>query len=61
MATQMMNTSPTSYSQDVIYSSPLLRWDYYSELGCPDIKDLDGLVDVLAQMQDSTLALVIFH
>ncbi|SCY20791.1 multiple sugar transport system substrate-binding protein [Lachnospiraceae bacterium XBB2008] len=51
--TQMMNTSPTSYSQDVIYSSPLLRWDYYSELGCPDIKDLDGLVDVLAQMQDA--------
>ena len=51
--TQMMNTSPTSYSQDVIYSSPLLRWDYYSELGMPEIKDLDGLVDVLKQMQDA--------
>ncbi|MCR5177616.1 MAG: sugar ABC transporter substrate-binding protein [Lachnospiraceae bacterium] len=49
--TQMMNSSPTSYSQDVIYSSPLLRWDYYKELGMPDIADLDGLVDVLAQMQ----------
>ena len=49
--TQMLNTSPTSYSQDVIYSSPLLRWDYYSELGAPDIKDLDGLVDVLGQIQ----------
>ncbi len=49
--TQMMNTSPTSYSEDVIYSSPLLRWDYYSELGMPDIKDLDGLIDVLGQMQ----------
>ena len=48
--TEMMNTSPTSYSQDVIYSSPLLRWDLYSELGCPDIKDLDGLLDVLDQM-----------
>lgn len=48
--TQMTNTSPTSYSQDVIYSSPLLRWDLYSELGCPDIKDLDGLLDVLEQM-----------
>lgn len=48
---QMVNTSPTSYSQDVIYSSPLLRWDLYSELGCPDIKDLNGLLDVLAQMQ----------
>ncbi len=51
--TQMMNTSPTSYSQDVVYSSPLLRWDYYTELGMPDIKDLDGLVDVLAQMQEA--------
>ena len=49
--TEMMNTSPTSYSQDVIYSSPLLRWDLYSELGCPDIADLDGLIDVLAQIQ----------
>ena len=49
--TEMMNTSPTSYSQDVIYSSPLLRWDLYSELGCPEIKDLEGLIDVLAQMQ----------
>ena len=48
--TEMMNTSPTSYSQDVIYSSPLLRWDLYSELGCPDIADLDGLLDVLEQM-----------
>ncbi|MBP5282348.1 MAG: ABC transporter substrate-binding protein [Lachnospiraceae bacterium] len=50
--TEMMNTSPTSYSQDVIYSSPLLRWDLYSELGCPDIKDLNGLLDVLAQMME---------
>ncbi|MCR4788639.1 MAG: sugar ABC transporter substrate-binding protein [Lachnospiraceae bacterium] len=51
--TQMLNTSPTSYSQDVIYSSPLLRWDLYSELGCPDIADLDGLIDVLGQMQEA--------
>lgn len=49
--TEMMNTSPTSYSQDVIYSSPLLRWDLYSELGCPEINDLEGLIDVLAQIQ----------
>ena len=48
--TEMMNTSPTSYSQDVIYSSPMLRWDLYSELGCPEIKDMNGLLDVLADM-----------
>ena len=50
--TEMTGTSPTSYSQDVIYSSPLLRWDLYSELGCPDIKDLDGLLDVLEDMME---------
>ncbi len=51
--TEMMDTSPSSYSQDVIYSSPLLRWDLYSELGCPDIADLDGLLDVLEQMMQA--------
>ncbi len=51
--TEMMNTSPTSYSQDVIYSSPLLRWDLYSELGCPDIADLNGLLDVLEDMMQA--------
>lgn len=50
---QMTNTSPTSYSQDVIYSSPLLRWDLYSELGCPEIADLDGLLDVLEDMKEA--------
>lgn len=48
---QMTNTSPTSYSQDTVYSSPLLRWDLYKELGYPEMKDCDDLLDVLAQMQ----------
>lgn len=48
--TQMTNTSPTTYSQEEIYSSPLLRWDLYKELGYPEIADLDGLLDVLEQM-----------
>lgn len=50
---QMTNTSPTSYSQEVIYSSPLLRWDLYKELGYPEIKDLDGLLDVLEAMKNA--------
>lgn len=50
--TVMLSTSPTSYSQDTIYSSPLLRWDLYKELGTPDIADLDGLLDVLEQMME---------
>ena len=50
--TEMMNTSPTSYSQDVIYSSPLLRWDLYKGIGAPDIQDLNGLLDALQAMQE---------
>ena len=50
---EMTNTSPTSYTQDVIYSSPMLRWDLYSELGCPEIADLDGLLDVLEDMMEA--------
>jgi len=50
---QMTNTSPTSYSQDVIYSSPLLRWDLYNAVGAPEIADLDGLLDVLADIKEA--------
>ena len=51
--TEMVNTSPTSYSQDVIYSSPLMRWDLYKQIGSPDIQDLDGLVDALKAMMEA--------
>lgn len=47
---QMTNTSPTTYSQDVIYSSPMLRWDLYKQIGEPEIKDLDGLLDALEEI-----------
>ncbi len=49
---EMTNTSPTSFSDDVVYSSPLLRWDLYSGIGAPDIKDLDGLIAALKEMMD---------
>ena len=49
---EMTNTSPNVRSEDTIYSSPMLRWDLYQELGAPEIKDLDGLLDVLKQMKD---------
>lgn len=48
--TEMYSTSPVSHTQDVVYSSPLLRWDLYKEIGSPDIKDLDGLLDALEAM-----------
>jgi len=49
---EMTNTSPTSITSDMIYSSPLMRWDLYTGIGSPEIKDLDGLIDVLKQMME---------
>lgn len=49
--TEMTNTSPDTYSQSQPFSSPCLPWDYYRELGCPKIDNLDDLLDVLEQMQ----------
>ncbi|MGN1203552.1 MAG: extracellular solute-binding protein [Lachnospiraceae bacterium] len=37
--------------QDIMYQWDL-RWDLYKELGYPEIKDLDDMVDVLAQMKE---------
>ncbi len=48
---EMTNTSPTTYSQTSVLSSPWLPWDYYKELGTPEMKDLSGLLDVLEAMQ----------
>ena len=49
---EMTDTSPTTLTDDVIYSSPMLRWDLYTQIGRPEIKDLDGLLDVLAQIHE---------
>ena len=49
---EMTDTSPTSLTDDVIYSSPQLRWDLYQAVGAPEIKDLDGLLDVLAKIHE---------
>jgi putative aldouronate transport system substrate-binding protein len=47
----MTNTTPTTYSDIRLYSSPMLPWDYYSELGCPEMKNLEDLLDVMEKMQ----------
>lgn len=51
--TEMMDTSPTSLSDEVIYSSPKLRWDVYNQIGAPEIADLEGLIDTLKKMQEA--------
>ena len=50
---EMTNTSPTTFSDDVVYSSPMLRWDLYDAVGAPDIADLDGLLDTIKKIQDA--------
>ena len=49
---EMTDTSPADLTDDVIYSSPQLRWDLYNAVGAPEIKDLDGLLDVLAAIHE---------
>ncbi len=41
----------SSARQDVMYTWDL-RWDLYKELGYPEMKTLDDVVDVLAQMKE---------
>lgn len=48
--TEMTDTSPTTLTDNVIYSSPMLRWDLYDAVGKPEIKDLEGLLDVLEEI-----------
>jgi putative aldouronate transport system substrate-binding protein len=49
--TNTVPTSPTSYTSVAPYSSPMLPWNYYTGIGAPTIKNLNGLMDVLQQMQ----------
>ena len=51
MPCQITNTSPTTYSDDTLYISPLLPWDYYTEIGAPEMKNTDDLLNVLEQIQ----------
>lgn len=48
---QITNTSPTTYSEDTVYISPMLPWDYYTEVGSPEMKNLDDLLNVLEKIQ----------
>ena len=49
---EMTDTSPTDLTDDVIYSSPMLRWDLYTEVGRPKLENLDDLLDCLAAIHE---------
>ncbi|MBR3904908.1 MAG: sugar ABC transporter substrate-binding protein, partial [Clostridia bacterium] len=49
---EMADTSPVTLTDVEIYSSPMLRWDQYSAVGKPELKDLQGLLDCLKLIHD---------
>ena len=49
---QMTDTSAVGLTGEMIYSSPQLRWDLYKEIGMPEIKDENDLLDALAKIHE---------
>lgn len=52
MPTYIAPTSPTTFSEELPYSSPILPWDYYQGIGAPKLGNLNDLLDALKQMQE---------
>ncbi|MGB4660911.1 MAG: sugar ABC transporter substrate-binding protein [Mobilitalea sp.] len=50
--TEMTNTSPTTFTPSIPGVAPTLPWDYYAEVGSPDMNNLSDLVKTLRAIQD---------
>lgn len=51
--TEMNSNGPTAYMAETVSSLPRIPWDFYSELGKPELNNLDDLLNVLKDMQDA--------
>jgi len=49
---EMTDTAPDTLTDDVIYSSPMLPWDLYTEIGRPKLQNLDDLLDALEKIHE---------
>lgn len=49
--TEMTDTSPTTVTQERIYSLPQLKWDLYNKIGAPDMKNLDDLLKAFVEIR----------
>jgi multiple sugar transport system substrate-binding protein/putative aldouronate transport system substrate-binding protein len=49
---QMTDTSAVGLTGEMIYSSPQVRWDLYKAVGMPEVKDIDGLLDLLVKIHE---------
>ena len=50
---EMNNNGPTDYKQLHVYTYPRMGWDMYTEVGQPEIKNLDDLLACLKSIQDA--------
>ena len=50
--TEMTNTSPTTFSPTIPGVAPTIPWDYFAEIGAPDMATLSDLVKALRAIQD---------
>ncbi|WP_044914083.1 sugar ABC transporter substrate-binding protein [Butyrivibrio sp. WCE2006] len=50
---EMNNNGPTDYKQLHVYSYPRMGWDMYNEVGAPELKNTDDLLDCLKKIQDA--------
>lgn len=46
------DTSPTTFSEEIPYSSPIMPWDYYKGVGAPKLNNLNDLLSVLKLMHE---------
>ena len=49
--TELNTNGPTAYMAETVSSMPRIPWDFYTELGKPELNTLDDLIQVLADMQ----------
>ena len=49
---EMTDTAPDALTDDMIYSSPLLRWDLYNQIGAPKLENLDDLLNALGKIHE---------
>ncbi|MFC6651667.1 hypothetical protein [Paenibacillus rhizoplanae] len=45
------DTSATTFSEELPYSSPIMPWDYYKGIGAPKLNNLNDLMTALKDMQ----------
>ena len=49
--TEMTDTSPTTVTQERIYSLPQLKWDLYNKIGAPELNNLDDLLKAFVEIR----------